>query len=157
MISKEKQLQLYWHIIGWYQKNREIGRKDFAKMLASVFENFVKDDDLHTEERLGAADDRNMIPQADVEDFSKMWDGFMQQSIDFINSHPETKKHIDEVRLKKQEQWNTEYGTDCMHPDLRISFGADCLEESVKAGKWVAATDSYCDLRVADHSVLSMM
>ena len=156
-MDKEKQTELYWHIIRWYHNNKEIGRKDFAKMLAVVFENFAQEDEIYTEERLGASDDRNIIPLEDIVDFRKMWQGFMQQTIDFVNSHPETKKHIEEVKLKKQEQWNTEYGTDCMHPDLRISFGADCLEESVEAGQWVAATDSYCDLRVADHSVLSMM
>ena len=154
--KKEQSTELYWHIIHWYQEHQDVDRKDFLKMLASVFENFAAaDSDIKRDESVW--DDRCVIPKTDVNDFREMWEGFMQQTIDFINSHPKTKERLEEIKKQKQEAWNTKYNTNLFHPDIRIAFGADCLEESIKAGKWVSATDSYCDLRVADHSVLSMI
>ena len=41
-----------------------------------------------------------------------------------------------------------------LDPDVRISFGADCFDESIKEGVWVPSTDSYLVITAGNETVV---
>ena len=53
----------------------------------------------------------------------KLQERLVQTCIDFINEHK------DDEQVRQIE---------------KVAFNADCLQESVKHGKWHPSTDSYC-------------
>lgn len=41
-----------------------------------------------------------------------------------------------------------------LEPDVRMYFGIDNLDESVKKGMWVPATDSYLSVTVGNEAII---
>ena len=137
-------------------RDENLTKEDISELLKQQFEFYATD---HTKEGKSWLDFKKKMPESTLKDFREMWEGFVQQSIDFINAHEEVKNVIEEERQELIEEWNPNAKDDefKMLPDLRISFGADGLDESVKAGKWVAATDSGICLRIGSRNIIEMM
>lgn len=102
---------------------------------------------------------RKKLSEGSIKDFSEMWDSFVQQSIDFVNNHDDVKSLIESEKKELSEEWNKdiEEGEFKMTPDVRLSFGIDGMDESIKAGKWVSATDSAISLSVGNRDLIEMM
>ena len=95
------------------------------------------------------------LEDQDYKDFAKFQEHLVQESIDFINSHPGIKEKIEQKRKELSEEWMSEGFLSV--PDTRLYFGVDGLEDSLKDGNWVPSTDSCLDLCVGGVSVLTVM
>ena len=94
------------------------------------------------------------LKDEDFKDFRKLHDQIVQMSIDFINSHPKVKERIEEKRKEVEKVWNKDLPKEIhMQPDVRMYFGVDSLDESLKNNEWVSSTDSYLQLTVGNSDV----
>ena len=90
----------------------------------------------------------------DFKDFRNLHDQIVQMTIDFINSHPKVKERIEEKRKEVYEAWNKDLPENIhMQPDVRMYFGVDDLDDSLKNNEWVSSTDSYLQLTVGNSDV----
>ena len=95
-------------------------------MLKNMFMFFATD---YTENKEYCS---SLLNEKDTEDFKQMWSGFVQQFIDFVNSHPNVKETISREKERLDSMWNDNNCKYRIEPDLNIHFGADCLDESIK-------------------------
>ena len=88
----------------------------------------------------------NSTNQAPVRNtnFSKLHEKIMQQCIDFVKENPDVQQAIEnKVNIVREDLKNKVGGLAIsLDPDVRISFGADCFDESIKEGIWVPSTDT---------------
>lgn len=97
----------------------------------------------------------------DLKDLPKsivdLYESFVQQSIDVIRNNPEIRAELEIGVQRLKESWNLPDDNVILIPDVRIYFGADCLLESVEAGKHVPDTDASLGLYVGNKPVYSIM
>lgn len=133
-------------IFDFYKKNK-LNSKEMAVMLKNMYMFFATD---YSEDREYC---QSLLNEKDTEEFKQMWEGFVQQTIDFVNSHPNVKETISREKERLNSMWND--GSDYrIEPDLNIHFGADCLDESIKSGKWTCYTDSYMNMNVGNSHII---
>jgi len=90
----------------------------------------------------------------DFKDFRNLHNQIVQMTIDFINSHPKVKERIEEKRKEVYEAWNKDLPKGIHYqPDVRMYFGVDELDSSLKNNEWVSSTDSYLQLTVGNSDV----
>ena len=90
----------------------------------------------------------------DFKDFRNLHNQIVQMTIDFINSHPKVKERIEEKRKEVYEAWNKDLPKGIHYqPDVRMYFGVDELDSSLKHNEWVSSTDSYLQLTVGNSDV----
>lgn len=137
-------------------RDENLTSSEISELLKQQFEFYATD---HSKKGKTWLDFKKKLSESTLEDFKNMWEGFVQQSIDFIKEHDEVQKVIEEERKELIDEWNpnAKEGDFKMTPDLRISFGADGLDESVKEGKWTPATDSGICLRIGSRNIIEMM
>ena len=107
------------------ENNIKMEDKEFISALKSIFMNIVHDNTNQTFIR--------------NTNFSKLHEKIMQQCIDFVRE--DLKNKVGGLAI----------GLD---PDVRISFGADCFDESIKEGIWVPSTDSYLVITAGNEPVI---
>ena len=140
----------------FFREHDDIDARDMAALLKAMFEYYATD---HTKSMRTMGETRGRLDEQTVKDFREMWEGFVQQSIDFVRNHEDVQKAIEDDRQEIIDEWNPkkdEKGV-VVTPDLRLSFGVDGLESSVEHGEWVAATDSGISLRIGPRSIIEMM
>ena len=137
-------------------RDNNLKKEDMSKLLRSALEYFSTE---HAKPGKSWLDMRKKLSEGSIKDFSEMWDSFVQQSIDFVNNHDDVKSLIESEKKELSEEWNKdiEEGEFKMTPDVRLSFGIDGMDESIKAGKWVSATDSAISLSVGNRDLIEMM
>ena len=137
-------------------RDNKLKKEDMSKLLRRAFEYFSTD---HTKPGKSWLDMRKKLSESSIKDFSEMWESFVRQSIDFINNHDDVKSLIESEKKELSDEWNKniEDGEFKMTPDVRLSFGIDGMDESIKAGKWVSATDSAINLSVGNRDIIEMM
>ena len=100
----------------------------------------------------------NSTNQAPVRNtnFSKLHEKIMQQCINFVRENPDVQQAIeDKVNIVREDLKNKVGGLAIgLDPDVRISFGADCFDESIKEGIWVPSTDSYLVITAGNEPVI---
>ena len=100
----------------------------------------------------------NSTNQAPVRNtnLSKLHEKIMQQCIDFVRENPDVQQAIeDKVNIVREDLKNKVGGLAIgLDPDVRISFGADCFDESIKEGIWVPSTDSYLVITAGNEPVI---
>lgn len=131
-----------------FYKNNGLNSKEMSVMLKNMFMFFATD---YTENKEYCS---SLLNEKDTEDFKQMWSGFVQQFIDFVNSHPNVKETISREKERLDSMWNDDNCKYRIEPDLNIHFGADCLDESIKEGKWVCYTDSYMNMNVGNSHIV---
>ena len=119
--------------------------KEFISALKSVLMNIVHDNTNQTFVR--------------NTNFSKLHEKIMQQCIDFVRENPDVKQAIeDKLNIVREDLRNKvddfSIGLD---PDVRISFEADCFDESIKEGIWVPSTDSCLVITAGNEPVIESM
>ena len=72
----------------------------------------------------------------------------MQKCIDYIKNNP----NLQETITAKVEEIKKDLMG--LEPDVRMYFGIDNLDESVKKGMWVPATDSYLSVTVGNEAII---
>lgn len=104
-------------------------------------------------------DFRKDLSEETLDDFREMWEGFVQKSIDFVKEHQDVQDVIAREKENVTKEWNPNAaeGDYMIFPDLRLHFGVDGLDESVKEGKWVSATDSGISISVGNKDIIEMM
>lgn len=119
--------------------------KEFISALKSVLMNIVHDNTNQTFVR--------------NTNFSKLHEKIMQQCIDFVRENPDVQQEIEnKIDIIKEDFKNKVGGLAiCLDPDVKISFGADCFDESIKEGVWVPSTDSYLVITVGNEPVIESM
>ena len=124
------------------ENNSKMEDKEFISALKNVFMNIVHDNTNQTSIR--------------NTNFSKLHEKIMQQCIDFIKENPDVQQAIeDKVNIVREDLKNKIGGLAIgLDPDVRISFGADCFDESIKEGKWVFYTDSYMNMNVGNSHIV---
>ena len=124
------------------ENNIKMEDKEFISALKSVFMNIVHDNTNQTFIR--------------NTNFSKLHEKIMQQCIDFVKENPDVQQAIeDKVNIVREDLKNKVGGLAIgLDPDVRISFGADCFDESIKEGKWVCYTDSYMNMNVGNSHII---
>ena len=129
------------------ENNIKINSYEF-KQLIREFDFFVHilDVDIETE---------NKPSDPDIKDFAKLQEQILQQCIDFINSHPKVKESLENKQKELTEIVSVDYDKEFkLIPDVRVSFLATGLENSVEENEWVPSTDSSFCLSVGDIPVL---
>lgn len=116
------------------EQGLKMGDKEFLVALKNVFTSIA-----HTE-----------TPNAIVADkqFSNLHEEIVQKCIDFIKNNP---KLQNDIAAKIKEVKKDLMG---LEPDVRMYFGIDNLDESVKKGMWVPATDSYLSVTVGNEAII---
>lgn len=90
--------------------------------------------------------DRN---DPDYQDLCKLQQVWVQQAIDFINSHPNLKNLLNSKKQEaKEDGWT---------PDIRFNFSIDCMEESLEKNSWQPSSDSCIDVSISNLSILCAM
>ena len=85
-------------------------------------------------------------------DLYKLHESIIQDCIDYINSHPKIQEEISKKREELEKEWNEDYtGKYKIIPDVRVYLTIECLESSLEAGEWVAATDSSISFNVGEN------
>ena len=137
-------------------RDENITSKEISELLKQQFEFYATD---HSKEGKTWLDFKKKLSDSTLKDFENMWDGFVQQTIDFVREHKDVQDVIEEERQELIDEWNPNLkeGDFKMVPDLKISFGADGLDESVKEGKWTPGTDSGICLRIGSRNIIEMM
>ena len=156
MLDREK-IEQFKMVVYRFFRDNDVNKKEMAELLKLQFENFASDDE---KSYRSCKEERQRLSKESIDDFRKMWDEFVQKSIDFVRKHDDIKKAIAEDREEIIKEWNPdlkEGEKPLMYPDLRLSFGIDGLESSVEAGKWVCATDSGISLSIGRREILQMM
>ena len=124
------------------ENNIKMEDKEFISALKNIFITIV----------------HNSTNQAPVRNtnFSKLHEKIMQQCIDFVKDNPDIQQAIeDKVNIVREDLKNKVGGLAIgLDPDIRISFGADCFDESIKEGIWVPSTDSYLVITAGNESVI---
>lgn len=143
-------------LIYTFFRDNSLTSRDMSELLRGSFEFFATE---HDKDGKTWLDMRKKLSQKSIDDFRQMWEDFVQDSIDYVKSHEDVQKIIASERDELIEEWNkdvpeSEYK---MIPDLRLSFCVDGLDESVKDGKWVSATDSAISLQVGNRNIIEMM
>lgn len=116
------------------EQGLKMGDKEFLTALKNVFTSIA-----HTE-----------TPNATVADkqFSNLHEEIVQKCIDFIKNNPELQNDIAaKIKEVKKDLMGLE-------PDVRMYFGIDNLDESIKKGMWVPATDSYLSVTVGNEAII---
>ena len=134
-----------------FYKNNGLNSKEMSVMLKNMYMFFATD---YTENKEYCS---SLLNEKDTEDFKQMWSGFVQQFIDFVNSHPNVKETIFIEKERLDSMWNDDNCKYRIEPDLNIHFGADCLDESIKEGVWVPSTDSYLVITAGNETVIESM
>ena len=134
-----------------FYKNNGLNSKEMSVMLKNMYMFFATD---YTENKEYCS---SLLNEKDTEDFKQMWSGFVQQFIDFVNSHPNVKETIFIEKERLDSMWNDDNCKYRIEPDLNIHFGADCLDESIKEGVWVPSTDSYLVITAGNEPVIESM
>ena len=95
----------------------------------------------------------------DYRDFSELQNKMVQEIIDYINSHPNIQKIIEEKRKEITEEWNKDYPDEKNHiyPNVNIEFCIDGIDPSLIKGKWDPRTDSYIGIHIGVVSILEVM
>lgn len=116
------------------EQGLKMGDKEFLIALKNVFTSIV-----HTE-----------TPNTIVADkqFSNLHEEIVQKCIDYIKNNPKLQEAI---TAKVEEVKKDLMG---LEPDVRMYFGIDNLDESVKKGMWVPATDSYLSVTVGNEAII---
>ena len=116
--------------------------KEFISALKSILINIVHDNTNQTFVR--------------NTNFSKLHEKIMQQCIDFVRENPDVQQEIEnKIDIIKEDFKNKVGGLAiCLDPDVKISFGADCFDESIKEGVWVPSTDSYLVITAGNEPVI---
>ena len=137
-------------------RDKKIDKYDMTKLLRSAFEFFGTE---HAKEGKSWLDMRKNLSQKSIDDFKFMWEGFVQQTIDYVSSHEDVRLLIEKEREDLTEEWNRDIEDDELKiiPDLRLHFGVDGLDESGAEGEWVSATTSCISLEVGNRSIIEMM
>ena len=88
--------------------------------------------------------------------FSKLHEKIMQQCIDFVKENTDVQQAIEDKVNIVREDLKNKVGSLAigLDPDVRISFGADCFDESIKEGIWVPSTDSYLVITAGNEPVI---
>ena len=124
------------------ENNIKMEDKEFINALKNIFITIV----------------HNSTNQAPVRNtnFSKLHEKIMQQCIDFVRENPDVQQAIeDKVNIVREDLKNKVGGLAIgLDPDVRISFGADCFDESIKEGIWVPSTDSYLVITAGNEPVI---
>ena len=156
-MSDRNKIEQFQKVVYRFFRDNGVNRKEMAELLKLQFENFASDDE---KTHRSWEDQRKRLSKESIDDFRKMWDEFVQKSIDFVRKHEDVKKAIAEDTEEIIKEWNPdlkEGEEPLMYPDLRLSFGVDGLESSVEAGKWVCDTDSGISLSIGRREILQMM
>ena len=77
----------------------------------------------------------------------------VQETIDFINSHPDIQKMISTKREEISEKILEESGYKYT-PDLRVYFDVSGLENSIEYGEWTPSTDSSLGIYLGDVNII---
>ena len=118
--------------------------KEFISALKSILINIVHDNTNQTFVR--------------NTNFSNLHEKIMQQCIDFVRENSDVQQAIeDKVDIVREDLKNQVGGLICLDPDVKISFGADCFDESIKEGVWVPSTDSYLVITAGNETVIESM
>lgn len=112
----------------------KMGDKEFLIALKNVFTSIA-----HTE-----------TPNVTVVDkqFSNLHEEIVQKCIDYIKNNP---KLQEDITVRIEEIKKDLIG---LEPDVRMYFYVDNLDESVKKGMWVPATDSYLSVTVGNEAII---
>lgn len=122
------------------ENNIKMEDKEFISALKSVFMNIVHDNTNQTSVR--------------NTNFSKLHEKIMQQCINFVKENPNVQQAIEDKVNIVREDLKNKVGGLAIDPDVRISFGADCFDESIKEGIWVPSTDSYLVITAGNEPVI---
>ena len=116
------------------EQGLKMGDKEFLIALKNVFTSIA-----HTE-----------TPNTTVADkqFSALNEEIVQKCIDYIKNNP----NLQETITAKVEEIKKDLMG--LEPDVRMYFGIDNLDESVKKGMWVPATDSYLSVTVGNEAII---
>lgn len=116
------------------EQGLKMGDKEFLIALKNVFTSIA-----YTE-----------TPNTTVADkqFSALHEEIVQKCIDFIKNNP----NLQETITAKVEEIKKDLMG--LEPDVRMYFGIDNLDESVKKGMWVPATDSYLSVTVGNEAII---
>lgn len=119
--------------------------KDFIKALHNVVENLANDNT-----NVKPNENRNIHAK-----LSKFHDEIVQRCIDFVKENPELIDEINKTKESTRVELLKKYGSFVpnIEPDVRIYFGIDGFDESIKEGKWVPDTDSYMSLTVGNKTL----
>lgn len=142
-------------IYGFF-RDKKLDSREMSGLLRGAFEFFSTE---HAKESKSWLDMRKKLSQQSIDDFKEMWEGFVQQSIDYVADHEDVRQLIEAERSELTEEWNRdiEDGENRIIPDLRLYFGVDGLDESVEEGSWVSATDASISLQVGNRNIIEMM
>lgn len=119
-------------------------RRDLLDLSLSLYDysslnnNFGKEYDLKTKEH---------------KELFELHQFLVQTIVDFISENKGIQDMIDIKREEIKKKILEETG-EPFTPDLRVYFGIDVLEESIKQKKWVPSTDSSLDICLGIHSVI---
>ena len=91
-LNREK-IEQFQKVVYRFFRDNDVNRKEMAELLKLQFENFASDDE-KTHRSWG--DQRKRLSKESIDDFRKMWDEFVQKSIDFVRKHEDVKKAIAE-------------------------------------------------------------
>ena len=142
-------------IYGFFRDNK-LNKDEMSSLLRAGFEFFATE---HAKPGKSWLDMRKQLSEQSVKDFGDMWEGFVQQTIDFVKNHEDVQKLIESEQKDLTEEWNKNIksGEYKMIPDVRLNFGVDGLDESIREGKWVSATDSGISISVGSRNIIEMM
>ena len=142
-------------IYGFFRDNK-LNKDEMSGLLRAGFEFFATE---HAKVGKSWLDMRKQLSEESIKDFGEMWEGFVQQTIDFVRNHEDVKKLIESEKKDLSYEWNKdiEDGEYKMIPDVRLNFGVDGLDESIREGKWVSATDSGISISVGNRNIIEMM
>lgn len=139
-------------IIEIYKKHKGINGNDFAKALNNIAQHFL------TLERDIVYDssesEYKYITESDKKDLNDLWNSFIQQFIDFMNTHENVMNEVKDTKKRLTEDWSDMKMK--MEPDIRFYLGADGLDYSIEKGEWTPATDSFMSIDVANETVVNM-
>ena len=142
-------------IYGFFRDNK-LNKDEMSGLLRAGFEFFATE---HAKAGKSWLDMRKQLSEESIKDFGEMWEGFVQQTIDFVRNHEDVQKLIESEKKDLSDEWNKdiEDGEYKMIPDVRLNFGVDGLDESIREGKWVSATDSGISISVGNRNIIEMM
>lgn len=142
-------------VFSFFRDHDDVNAAEMSRMLAGMFSYFKDSEKDETDSAVST------ISEESRKDFREMWEGFVQKTIDFVNTHEDVKAAIETKKKTVTEKWNIGLepdsdGNPIMIPDVRLGFSVDGLDESLKAGEWTPASDSYISLNVGNRSIIEM-
>lgn len=153
MINNELNTKFKKVIINFTKENNiKMNDPEFKKIIKHWFEFLYHDYNIDN----NFSEDFHTSTPA-YKKLQQLHESIVQQCIDFIANNKDVQDMINEKRDLVRKVWNSDEGDVVIEPDVRMYFGIDNLDESIKTGNWNPGSDSSITLTVGNTNVLDVM